>query len=660
MNYLIAHTGRFILRVMIPALMVVGSSGLAAQEAPFHRGVNLTNWFQAPGPRQVQYNKYGKEDFENIKSLGFDVIRLPINLHYMTSGEPDYILDTIFTEFLGEVISWAEELEIYLILDNHTFSVVDDTDPAVGNILNKVWSQMADVFHDRSEYLCYEVLNEPHGIADGIWNSIQQSVVETIRQIDTTHYIVIGPAGWNSYNNLAAMPVYEDNLLIYTFHFYDPFLFTHQGASWVTPSMERIENVPFPYDTAQMPEMPGNLAGSWVGNLFGSYPSDGTADKIRNLIDMAVQFRKERGVPLFCGEFGVYQPNSLEVHRVEWYGEVRTYLDSMNIAWTMWDYHGGFGLFEEDGEGLFEHDLNVPLLEALDMNIPEQTEYERKPDSTGYIMYDDLLAKTIREASYSDGTLDYFSTDFPNNGEYCIHWTGASRYRAIVFDLSPDRDFSRLVTEGYAFDLMVRGDQPSISFDVRFIDSKTSDETDLPWRMGITIDDLLTDFDNQWQHLHIPLNSFTEKGSWYIDTWYPPGNEFDWSGVDRFEIVPEAQALGTSSLWFDNLMITNLDTAQVRIDTSGQNVTAYVENDFQPFSLGVFPNPTRGSVTLHTGHKQRIRYELLSMHGEKLLEGDADPPALVQLGNISEGVYFIRVNDQMGNRAVQKIILLRN
>jgi endoglucanase len=640
--------------------LLPGSLTLVAQEAPFHRGVNLTNWFQAPGPRQVQYNKYGKEDFENIKSLGFDVIRLPINLHYMTSGEPDYTLDSVFLKFLGEVISWAEELEIYLILDNHTFSVVDDTDPGVGNILNKVWSQMASTFSDRSEYLCYEVLNEPHGIEDELWNSIQQSVVETIRQIDTSHYIVIGPAGWNSYNNLAAMPVYEDDLLIYTFHFYDPFLFTHQGASWVTPSMEPIENVPFPYDAAQMPEMPAGLTGSWVGDLFGRYPSEGNGEKIRELIDMAVQFRDQRGVPLFCGEFGVYQPNSMEVHRVEWYREVRTYLDSMNIAWTMWDYHGGFGLFEEDGEGLFEHHLNVPLLEALDMNIPEQTEYERKPDSTGFIMYDDFLAKTIREASYSDGMLDYFSTDFPNNGDYCMHWTGASQYRAIVFDLSPDRDFSKLASEGYALDLMVRGDESSISFDVRFIDSKTAEPEDLPWRMGMTIDDLLMDFNNEWHHLHIPLGSFTEKGSWYIDTWYNPRSEFDWSDVDRFEIVPEAQALGSSNLWFDNIMITDLDTAQARVDTSGQTVSLLDHREIRPLKLTVYPNPCAGSFTLNTGQRARVRYELLSIHGEKLLEGDADPPALVRLEEMAGGIYILRVNDSQGKSAIQKIILLRN
>jgi endoglucanase len=646
-------------KIILLTLALV-SLGMQAQEAPFHRGVNLTGWFQASGPRQVQYTKYTRTDFENIKSLGFDVIRLPINLHFMTDGEPDYTLDPIFLNYLEQVVTWAEELEIYLILDNHTFSVSEATDPGVGNILNKVWSQMATAFRDRSGYLCYEVLNEPHDISDALWNQIQQSVVETIRQTDTIHYIVIGPAGWNSYSNLAAMPVYEDDKLIYTFHFYDPFLFTHQGASWVDPSMEGVENVPFPYNSETMPSMPGQYAGTWVGSLFSSYTQDGTVKKIRELIDIAVRFREQRGAALYCGEFGVYQPNSPEVDRVEWYKEVSTYLDSMNIAWTTWDYHGGFGLFEKNSNGLFEHDLNVPLLEAIGANIPPQTEYEQKPDTTGLIIYDDYLSSAVREASYGDGTLDYYDTGFPNSGEYCIHWAGASQYNAIAIDLMPDRDFSVLTDEGFALDFMIRGDDPSTSFDMRFLDSKTSDPLDLPWRMGITVNDQLVEFDSMWHHLHVPLQDFTEKGSWYIDTWYDPRNEFDWSDVDRLEIVAEQQAMGEADLWFDQILITDLDTTQTRPGMPDTTITAIRGRDSPLNSFSVYPNPSDGHFKIYSSDQTRINYEIFDLRGALVLKGSTSPPAEVCLCSHPNGIYFLSVNDLSGYRNVTKIILQSN
>lgn len=648
-KYTVIRNITFLIQIVLCFLCV--NINIAAQEAPFQHGVNLTNWFQASGPGRLHYNKYGREDFENIKSLGFDVVRLPINLHFMTSGDPDYLVDTIFLEYLGEVISWAEELELYLILDNHTSDINEDTDPGVGDILNKVWGQMAMAFKDRSEYLCYEVLNEPHGITDALWNSIQQGVIESIRQSDTTHYIVVGPTEWNSVNNLEAMQAYEDDKLIYTFHFYDPFLFTHQGASWINPSMAGIENVPFPYDAAQMPSLPEELVGTWLEDLFDNYPEDGTVENIREQIDIAVHFRDQRGVPLFCGELGVLQPNSMQEHRIAWYNAVRTFLDSMHIAWTMWDYHGSFGLFEEDGEGMFEYDLNIPLLEALDLNIPEQSAYERQPDSTIFMMYDDYMARTIWESSYSDGILNFISTEFPNNGDFCIHWTGASQYSWIVFDLSPNRDLSRLKNEGYALDMMVRGDDPDISFDVRFFDSKTSDDQDLPWRIRVTVDDQLAEFDGQWHHLHIPLSNFSEMGAWYNDTYYPSQNAFDWSDVDLFVIALEAQALASSKLWFDNIMLTNLDTAQA--------VSNIWREGPQPISLQVYPNPSMGIVTVKANHRGHFRYELLSLVGEKLMEGYANSYVRLNLNGMTGGIYNIRITDAMGHTATQKIILLR-
>ena len=69
----------------------------------------------------------------------------------MTLGDPDQTLDPLFLFFLDQVITWAEELDLYLILDNHTFDPSDATDPQIGDILNPVWLQMAQHFNGRSK-----------------------------------------------------------------------------------------------------------------------------------------------------------------------------------------------------------------------------------------------------------------------------------------------------------------------------------------------------------------------------------------------------------------------------------------------------------------------------------------------------------------------------
>ena len=178
-----------------------------AGDLPFTRGVNLTDWLYAPSARQIQFTKFTKQDFVNIKSLGCDVIRLPIRLHSMTDGPPDYVIDPLLFYFLDQIIDWAEELEIHLILDNHSGSPGDDgTPPGIIYALIPVWTQMAQRYKDRSTYIYYEVFNEPHGISDAKWNAIQQEVVRAIRNVDQTHTIIVGPAGWNSYNHLDRLP----------------------------------------------------------------------------------------------------------------------------------------------------------------------------------------------------------------------------------------------------------------------------------------------------------------------------------------------------------------------------------------------------------------------------------------------------------------------
>jgi endoglucanase len=559
-------TIKTLLKYFLVWILLLKTSSLMAQEVPFHRGVNLTGWFQASGARQIQFTKYTRQDFENIKSLGCDVVRLPINLHYMTNGPPDYTFDPLFFEFLDEVVNWTEALEMHLILDNHTFDPAADTDPNVGNILEKVWAQMAEHYKNRSELLYYEVLNEPHGISDEQWNAIQQKVVETIRAIDTKHYIVVGPANWNSFHNLDEMPQYNDDKLIYTFHFYDPFIFTHQGASWVTPSMEPLADVPFPYDAAQMPQLPNALKGSWIESAFNNYGNEGTIESVKALIDIAEQFKNARNVPVFCGEFGVYIPNSNNDDRVYWYEIVRQYLEEKNIPWTIWDYHGGFGLFEEGGNDLFEHDLNVSLLEALALNVPEQTEYVQKPDSIGSMIYSDYIGKQIFSSHYSgEGNVDFYDNAKPNNGKYCMYWTDATQYNTIGLDFVPNKDMSVLVAQDFALDFMVRGSAPA-TFDMRFLDTKTEASEDHPWRMRITIDENTIPFDSRWHHVHIPLKDFTEQGTW-DNEWFPPEGKFDWTAIDRFEIVAENDDLKDVKLWVDNIHITDMDTAKVNDTT---------------------------------------------------------------------------------------------
>lgn len=557
----------------------------ALAQLPFSKGVNLTNWFQTDNVRQIQFSKYTKQDFIRIKSLGCDVVRLPINLHYMTNGAPDFIIDPLFFEFMDQVVDWAEELQIHLLLDNHSFDPNVNTDPAVEGTLLKVWPQMAAHYKNRSNYVYYEVLNEPHGITTSLWCQIQQKVINAIRAVDTKHTIVVGPSGYNSYNELKNMPAYTDQNLIYTFHFYDPFMFTHQGATW-TDNMQDLANIPFPYVAARMPATPTSAKGTWVESSLNNYKNDGTVAKVKQLIDVAVGFKTSRNVKLFCGEFGVYIPNSPHSDRVYWYDVVRRYLEEKGIAWTIWDYQGGFGLFEKGTNQLFDYDLDVDILKSLNFTVPEQKEFSIVPDNKPFDVYTDFIGQLITESGNAgNGTIDYYNTS-AQSGKYSIYWTGSNQYAGPAFDFKPDKALSKLVANNYELDFWVKGDSPATKFEIRFVDSKSTVPGDHPWRMSYTIDPTKVTWNGTWQHLKIPLKSFKETGSW-DNAWFSPVGKFDWKEVNRLEIISEFNALGTQKIWFDDIKII------------GTPLTSATEiNSANNLQLRAYPNPFNAKVTI--------------------------------------------------------------
>jgi endoglucanase len=612
-------------------IFLIFAFGILHAEVPFSKGVNLTNWFQAGSARQIQFTKYTKDDFAHIKSLGCDVIRLPINLHYMTNGSPDYVIDPLFFEFLDQAVDWAEELKINLLLDNHSFDPNVDTQPSIESVLLKVWPQMATHYKNRSNYVYYEILNEPHGITTAVWCQIQQKVVDAIRSIDTKHTIVVGASGYNSYNELKNMPTYSDTNLIYTFHFYDPFMFTHQGATW-TSYMQDVSGVPFPYDAVRMPATPASAKGTWVESSLNNYKNDGTVAAVKQLIDVAVNFKTSRNVDVFCGEFGVYIPNSPHADRVFWYDVVRKYLDEKGIPWTSWDYQGGFGLFEKGSSEMFDYDLDVDILKNLGFNVPIQSTFSITPENKPFDIYTDYIGTSVLESGNAgNGTIDYYSTN-SEAGKYAIYWTGSAQYAGPGFDFKPDKDLSLLVANNYEMDFWVKGDTPGTKFQIRFLDTKTTVAGDHPWRICYDIDQTKVAWDGAWHHLRIPLKSFTETGAWDNNTWYNAQGKFDWKAVDRFEIISEFGALGTTKIWFDEIKV------------NGTPITSVSENlQSNTFKVKAYPNPFSEETT--------IEYDLAKSENVEVAVFDLDGRKRITLfkGWQSEGFHQIHLKADQQN-----------
>jgi endoglucanase len=336
---------------------------------PFSRGVNFSKWFEFRSVEEIQFDRFVEQDFINVKSMGADVIRVPIAVHNFTKGAPEHIIDPVLINYLDSAVDWAEKHEIYIILDNHSFHPVNPTDVNIDKILIPVWTQLARHFKDRGNYVIYEVLNEPHHIADERWGEIQGMAIDAIRKIDQKHTIIVGGTDYNSIAKLTPIPEYTDTNLIYTFHFYDPHIFTHQGATWNKPSLVPLSGLPFPLGDNELPPVHETFKGTWVEDSLNGYKDDSEYKKLSQTLERAAAFSKEQDVPVFCGEFGVFMIQSPQADRVKWYEFICGELTRLNFSWTCWDYFGGFGIFKTQWRGEFPADLDIDIVNAMGFKV---------------------------------------------------------------------------------------------------------------------------------------------------------------------------------------------------------------------------------------------------------------------------------------------------
>jgi len=625
-------------------LIFIFNIKLAYSQAPFTKGVNLTGWFSYSNAKSIPFNKFSKKDFEEIKSLGCDVVRLPITLHSMTSGAPNYVVDTLFFFYLDQVIDWTEELQMNLIIDNHT--IADATSKTVETPLLKIWPQMARHFKNRSTYVFYEILNEPNTLLASDWAKIQTKVVDSIRAYDSIHTIIVTGADWGGISGLTALKKLDDPNLIYSFHFYDPFLFTHQGASWTSPSMVDLGGVPFPYDAARMPACPNSLKGSWVeSSLNSSYKYDGTVAKMKSTINQAVNYALTNGVKVYCGEFGVYNQKSLDADRVEWYKVVPGYLSEKGIPWTMWDYQGGFGLFNKGSNELFEYDINRPLAEGMGFTLPPVKEYVLKADTVPFDLYTDYLGQDIIKG----GTGDLFSAE-AYSGIFGIELTGLKQYENLAFDFKFTKDLSKLVAANYKLDFWMKSNDAGSNVVLRFLDTKTSDPNDHPWRRDYTLSSTVVPFDGSWHHVQIPLKNFIDAGS-YDGTWYNSTNSFDWKAVAKFQIVAENAALTGKFFWFDN----------IRIEATP--ITGIFQNSDSGTSASVYPNPfsTNAKISYSLQESSQVEVSIYNLSGAKIAtlvnqqQSAGSHQILWSPENNGAGIYLCKISSG-GRTEVLKLI----
>ncbi len=198
----------------------------------------------------------------------------------------------------------------------------------------------------------FEILNEPEFSDRYRWLGVQAKLAAVIREAAPKHTIIVAGARWSDDDELLFQEPLRDPNVIYNFHFYEPHIFTHQGATWGEYYWHWLKGLHYP-STPESAERVAALAPDELDRLnvirYGYDHWD--AARIDSEMKQAAEWAHRRGVSLICNEFGVYRSFSDPADRAAWIHDVRTALEHNHIGWTMWDYSGSFGVVtKKDGK----------------------------------------------------------------------------------------------------------------------------------------------------------------------------------------------------------------------------------------------------------------------------------------------------------------------
>jgi endoglucanase len=294
-----------------------GAVSLQASDRPFRRGVNVLGYdpyWSNSGERRFEWRH-----FAEIRRGGFDFVR--VNLQAFGHMDSANRLDPAWLAKLDDVVREAQRAGLGVILDEHDFDVCSNDLAMCRAKLSAFWSQVAPRFANAPRNVAFELLNEPHAQLDApTWNAMIPELLGVVRQSNPTRIVVVGPTSWNSSRELPTLRLPPDPNLLVTFHYYEPFHFTHQGASWA-----------------------GDLK-----NLHGiTWGSDTDRAAVRADFDKVAAWSAANNRPILLGEFGAYDKSGTPLDlRVAYTSTVRSEAERHGFGWAYWQFEGDFVVWD--------------------------------------------------------------------------------------------------------------------------------------------------------------------------------------------------------------------------------------------------------------------------------------------------------------------------
>lgn len=375
-------------------LLVLLAGTAQAEPISLQRGVNTTLWLEWPSIGQMLGDPAILESFpdvrrdvtpamyESLRAQGFDFVRMPVDPGPLVAFGPGDRQDELI-DGIRIAAQTAVDAGLKVVVDLHPIprggdmggidGILEDW-PAyvtlVGRIARVVGALPAD-------QVALEILNEPPFDCDAVyagaparWPAMQAEAHAAARAAAPKMTIVLTGACWSQANALVSLDptlIPDDNVL-WTFHSYEPFLFSHQGASWTGPPARYIWDLPYPPSAvtdeiaarvvadavARMKAAESQADHQIIAQAIEDYRALSAAD-ISYEVTRAAGWADQHGIPrsrLFFGEFGALHTDGDRRLPREWFhaflNDKRSAAEAAGIPWAVLTYVGGMGIAPQD------------------------------------------------------------------------------------------------------------------------------------------------------------------------------------------------------------------------------------------------------------------------------------------------------------------------
>ena len=308
-------------------------------------GCNLGHWISQYGSKGAEHHDtyITEPDFRRMKEWGVDHVRLPVDYFLFESDEKPGEYRESGLAYIDSAIRWAKANGLNLVLDLHHAPGFFFGNGAKNDLFTSaesrarfiaIWTFFARRYAEEGDNVRFELLNELVWDNSDPWNELWQETAAAIHAITPERRIIVGGNRWNSVFELKNLYVSDNPNIMYTFHMYEPFLFTHQRASWVENNRNYTTPVRYPFAFDEHRAYYGD--GIPYGMERGGMVDRGYLEKI---FQPAVDFIEKNNRPLYLGEYGVISNGDTD-SMVNWYRDVAELCTAHGIGRAVWSYRG--------------------------------------------------------------------------------------------------------------------------------------------------------------------------------------------------------------------------------------------------------------------------------------------------------------------------------